>query len=103
MRLVVGFLLGLLLGAAIVIARVLLDKRIRTAGQAANGFGFPVIVEIPARPPVSADERAAPVDVAMQPGSVEAEAFRMLRMSVLFEGLADTAAVTDPLGLGPRR
>jgi Mrp family chromosome partitioning ATPase len=98
-RALVGFLLGLLLGAIIVIARMMLDKRIRTASQAATGFGFPVIVEIPARPPVSADERAAPIDVAMQPGSVEAEAFRMLRMSVLFEGLADTAAVTDPLAL----
>jgi Mrp family chromosome partitioning ATPase len=98
-RLLVGFLLGAVLGAIIAVARVMLDKRIRTASQAANGFGFPVIVEIPARPPVSADERAAPVDVAMQPGSVEAEAFRMLRMSVLFEGLADTAAVTDPLAL----
>ncbi len=98
-RLLVGFLLGLLLGAIIAIARVVFDKRIRTAAQAVNGFGFPVIVEIPARPLVSADERAAPVDVALQPVSVEAEAFRMLRMSVLFEGLADTAAVTDPLGL----
>ncbi|MGB7052551.1 MAG: hypothetical protein WBG41_13355 [Acidimicrobiales bacterium] len=98
-RLLVGFVVGLLLGAAIVVARAVLDKRIRTAAQAVSGFGFPVIVEIPARPPVSADERAAPVDVAMQPSSVEAEAFRMLRMSVLFEGLAKTAAVTDPLAL----
>jgi Mrp family chromosome partitioning ATPase len=98
-RILVGFLLGAVLGAFIAIARVMLDKRIRTASQAANGFGFPVIVEIPARPPVSADERAAPVDVAMQPGSVEAEAFRMLRMSVLFEALADAAAVTDPIAL----
>ena len=98
-RLLIGFLVGLLLGAAIVVARAVLDKRIRTAAQAVSGFGFPVIVEIPARPPVSADERAAPVDVAMQPSSIEAEAFRMLRMSVLFEGLANTAAVTDPLAL----
>jgi Mrp family chromosome partitioning ATPase/capsular polysaccharide biosynthesis protein len=98
-RVVVGFFLGLLLGAVIAVARVILDKRIRTAGQAAHSFGFPVIVEILARPPVSADERAPPVDVAMQPGSVEAEAFRMLRMSVLFEGLADTATATDPLAL----
>jgi Mrp family chromosome partitioning ATPase len=94
-----GLLVGLLVGAVIVIARSMLDKRIRTAPQTAHAFGFPVIVEIPAPPTLSADERAAPVDAAMQPGSVEAEAFRMLRMSVLFEGLADTAAVADPLVL----
>ncbi len=95
-RALVGFLLGLVLGAAIVIARSLMDKRIRQANQAASNFRFPVIVEIPGRPPVSADEVAAPVDVAMEPGSVEAEAFRMLRMSVMFEGLADPAGTTDP-------
>lgn len=93
----VGLLVGLLLGAAIVIARELLDKRIRTAGRAAATFGFPVIVEIPARPPISADDRAAPVDVAGQPASAEAEAYRMLRMSVLFEPLAPAVTNVDPL------
>jgi Mrp family chromosome partitioning ATPase len=98
-RALIGFLLGLIVGALIAIARVLLDKRIRNASQAASSFGAPVIVEIPARPAVSADQRAAPVDVSMQPGSVEAEAYRKLRMSVLFETLGGSAAPVDPLGL----
>jgi Mrp family chromosome partitioning ATPase len=96
-RLPVGFLVGILLGALIVVARLLLDKRLRTASRAASLFGFPVIAEIPQRPRQSADEAAAPVDVVGQPTAPEAEAFRMLRMSVLFEALATSSAVSDPL------
>lgn len=99
-RALVGFIVGLILGALIAISRVMLDKRLRTAGQAASSFGYPVIVEILARPPLSADERAAPIDVSLHPGSVEAESYRMLRMSVLFEALGGTAGATaDPFGL----
>ncbi len=98
-RIPVGFLVGALFGAAVVIVRALLDRRIRTASQAGSSFGYPVLVEIPRRRVRSADERPVPIDVATQPNAPEAEAFRMLRMSVLFEELAKPPLDVDPLAL----
>ncbi|MBV8462144.1 MAG: hypothetical protein JO368_02535, partial [Acidimicrobiales bacterium] len=105
-RLPLGFLGGVLVGALVVLVRMLLDRRLRTPERAAALFGYPVIAEIPERPPLDADQRAAPVDVVGQPTSPEAEAFRMLRMSVLFEAMATGATASgDPLaalfGAGP--
>jgi len=96
-RLPLGFVLGAVIGALLVVARLLLDRRVRTPSRAAALFGFPVLVEIPERPRPSADERPAPIDVIGQPTAPEAEAFRMLRMSVLFEALAASPASGDPL------
>ena len=96
-RLLAGLVIGVLLGAGIVLLRELLDKRIRNASRAASNFGFPVVVEIPALPMRPGQVGSGmPVDVVSQPDSAGAEAYRMLRMSVLFEALAPTAAPLDP-------
>jgi Mrp family chromosome partitioning ATPase len=94
-----GLLLGVLFGAAIVIVRTVLDRRVRTSAQAASTFGYPVLVQIPERPAPSADERAAPLDVASDPAAPDAEAYRMLRMSVLFEALATNVSAVDPFAM----
>jgi Mrp family chromosome partitioning ATPase len=87
-RLVAGVLIGLILGAAILLIRELLDKTIRTAGRAESTFRYPVIAVIP-------KDSASGIPVVNQPGSPTAEAFRMLRMSVLFEVLAPTPSAPD--------
>ncbi|MGH9081238.1 MAG: hypothetical protein ACRDYE_14405, partial [Acidimicrobiales bacterium] len=98
-----GLVIGALVGAAIILLRELLDKRLRNAHRAEANFGFPVVVEIPS---ASASAAAAlpgltpMVDVIRDPGSPGAEAYRMLRMSVMFEGLASLAGPTDPYALG---
>ncbi len=100
-RLLAGLVIGALVGAGIVLLRELLDKRLRTAARAESNFGFPVVVEIPALPVKagqSAGSQPIPVDVVREPESPGAEAYRMLRMSVLFEGLAPQSAPTDPFG-----
>lgn len=101
-RLGAGLVLGLAVGAAIVLLRELLDKRLRNAGRAEANFGYPVIVEIPTSQVAgeSASGSATPVDVVREPLSPGAEAYRMLRMSVLFESLAADAAPADPFGYG---
>ena len=86
-RVLVGLGIGLLLAALIVLARELLDKRIRSRERAESTFGYPVVAEIPGEPKFHG-ERARDLDVVGEPDSVGAEAYRMLRMSVLFEPLA---------------
>ncbi len=98
-----GLVIGAVLGAAIVLLRELLDKRMRNAGRAEANFGFPVVAEIPSAMvgPAAAVPALAPmVDVIRDPESPGAEAYRMLRMSVIFEGLASLAGPTDPFALG---
>ncbi len=87
-RLVGGFLVGLILGAAILILIELLDKTVRSAGRAERTFRYPVVAEIPGRPLVKGLQPVYVVDVVGDPDSPAAEAYRMLRMSVLFEPLA---------------
>lgn len=100
-RLVAGLILGALVGAGIVLLRELLDKRLRSTARAESNFGFPVVVEIPSLP-LKAGQTVSgaslPVDVVREPDSPGAEAYRMLRMSVLFEGLAPRSTAPDPLG-----
>jgi Mrp family chromosome partitioning ATPase len=102
-RIIAGLALGIVLGALIVLARELLDKRIRTADRAESTFGFPVVVEIPGSGrSVKHVERS--LDVVNSPESFGAEAYRMLRMSVLFETLAPRGHVKGnglDLLLGP--
>jgi Mrp family chromosome partitioning ATPase len=98
-----GLAVGAAIGAALVLLRELLDKRLRTAGRAEANFGFPVIAEIPMAALVG--KPAVPglipvVDVIRDPLSAGAEAYRMLRMSVMFEGLAPQSATADPFALG---
>lgn len=102
-RLGAGFVIGLVVGAGILLLRELLDKRLRNRTRAEANFGFPVVVEIPTGPPVGGKKSArgatAVVDVVGDPDSAGAEAYRMLRMSVMFEALAADAAPIDPYGM----
>ncbi len=85
-----GLVAGVLLGSGIVVLRELLDKRLRGSSRAEETFGYPVVAEIPVASAASSNGNhlASLVDVSRQPSSPTAEAYRMLRMSVLFEGLA---------------
>ena len=49
-----GLVVGLLLGVLIVLAREVLDKTLRSAARAEAHFRYPVLAEIPARPPTEA-------------------------------------------------
>ncbi len=100
-RLLAGLILGAVIGAAIVLLRELLDKHLRSATRTEANFGLPVVAEIPLAisPTGRAGSGTAPmVDVVRQPESPGAEAYRMLRMSVLFEALAPLPTPDDPLG-----
>jgi Mrp family chromosome partitioning ATPase len=101
-RVLSGFAVGAVLAAVLVLLRELLDKRLRSAARAEANFGFPVIAEIPV--PALAGQQAAGllpvVDVIRSPESAGAEAYRMLRMSVLFENLAPLSGPIDPFAAG---
>jgi Mrp family chromosome partitioning ATPase len=96
-RALIGLGVGVVLAAGIVLMRELLSKRLRTAARAEATFGYPVIVEIPTT--LSAiGRRSLSVDVVNDPVSPAAEAYRMLRMAVLFEALASGVVPTDDFG-----
>jgi Mrp family chromosome partitioning ATPase len=102
-RVLGGLAVGAAIGAAIVLLRELLDKRLRNAARTEANFGFPVAVEVPAATvaAVPAVGGLAPmVDVIRDPVSPGAEAYRMLRMSVMFESLAPLSGSADPYALG---
>jgi Mrp family chromosome partitioning ATPase len=102
-RVLGGLAIGAAIGAGIVLLRELLDKRLRNAARAEANFGFPVAVEVPAATvgAVPAVGALAPmVDVIRDPHSPGAEAYRMLRMSVMFESLAPLSGAADPYALG---
>src|SRR5665213_1391961 len=92
----IGIVAGLLLGLLIVLARALLNK-LQTAAGAEAAFLFPVVVEIPERTGNRAGATAGPLTVVNEPTSPVAEAYRMLRVSVMFEGLAEPPPQYDPL------
>lgn len=95
----IGFVIGLLLACIVVFLREMLDKRIRSASRAEEMFGYPVVAEIPTAPSPSLDAGGGRVvslvDVSREPASPTAEAYRMLRMSVLFEALAVVPSVEN--------
>ncbi len=94
LRALIGLGVGVLLAAVLVLLRELLSKRLRTSARAEATFGYPVIVEIPASLR-AIGRRGLTVDVVNEPTSPTAEAYRMLRMSVLFEPLASGVVPTD--------
>jgi polysaccharide biosynthesis transport protein len=98
-----GLVVGAIIAAALVLLRELLDKRLRTAARAEAVFGFPVVAEIPLA--AVSGQPAVPglipmVDVVRDPVSPGAEAYRMLRMSLMFESLAPLSGPADPFALG---
>jgi hypothetical protein len=98
-----GLAVGAIIAAALVLLRELLDKRLRSAARAETVFGYPVVAEIPVA--TVAGKAAVPglihmVDVVRDPLSPGAEAYRMLRMSLMFENLAPLSGSADPFALG---
>jgi Mrp family chromosome partitioning ATPase len=91
LRLVIGVALGALLALVIIVVREVLNKTIRRPGRAAVHFKFPVVSVIPETYPLD----PGVVDVVDRPTSPAAEAYRKLRMSVLFEAMAaDSSAAS---------
>jgi succinoglycan biosynthesis transport protein ExoP len=98
-----GLAVGAIVAIGLVLLRELLDKRLRSAARAEAVFGFPVVGEIPLA--TVAGTAAVPglipmVDVVRDSVSPGAEAYRMLRMSVMFENLASLSGPADPFALG---
>jgi Mrp family chromosome partitioning ATPase len=93
-RLVMGVIGGLLLAVALILIREVLNKTIRRAHRAEVHFKFPVVSDIAETYPPD----PSVVDVIDRPTSPAAEAYRKLRMSVLFEPMAadTTAGGADP-------
>ena len=89
-RLGIGLIGGVLLALLIILAREVLNKTIRRTGRAEHHFKFPVIADIPETYPPD----PGVVDVVDRPTSPASEAYRKLRMSVLFESMASEAAPT---------
>jgi Mrp family chromosome partitioning ATPase/capsular polysaccharide biosynthesis protein len=92
-RLVIGLVIGLVVGALIVLVLELLDKRMRKPARAEAHFRYPVVAEIPASAAIVGGQLDRPIVVATEPTSSAAEAYRKLRMAILFEGLATWGAV----------
>ena len=91
----IGLGVGLLIGVLILLIRELLNKSVQTSAGAEAAFLFPVLVEVPERPDTASG--ATSLTVVDQPTSAMAEAYRMLRVSIMFEGLAEPPPLYDPL------
>jgi len=88
----VGLVLGLLVGALIVLVIELTNRRLRSAPRAEAHFSFPVLAEIPQPWPPPGDGVRPGVVIVSEPTSRAAESYRKLRMSVMFESMAPTGA-----------
>jgi len=93
-----GLLIGLVLAAGIVVVLEMLDKRIRGSARAEETFGYPVVAEIPIP---SKENGAGVVSVFSGASTPTAEAYRMLRMSVLF-GAVELPSRYEDVGNGRR-
>ena len=104
----IGFLGGAVFGAVLALLLELMNKRLRSGQQAERKFGFPVVAEIPKRrvPPgerrKSGQKRTLDpgLEVMANPRSPVAEAYRMLRVAILHEPLADDVALAAPAEIG---
>lgn len=88
-----GFLAGVIIGIALAFLWDALDKRLRTSKRVTEVFGLPVLAEIPknrtSRNRKASKRGAAPasvqsVAVVDEPASISAEAYRRLRVSMMF-------------------
>ena len=93
-----GLLIGLVLAAGIVLVLEMLDKRIRGSSRVEETFGYPVVAEIPIP---SKENGAGVVSVFSGASTPTAEAYRMLRMSVLF-GAVEPPSRYEDVGNGHR-
>ncbi len=95
---IIGLLIGLVLAVIVALVRERLDRGLRNGARARGAFGFPIVVEIPAVAPQTptGPGQYPMVDVVRNPDSPGAEAYRMLRMSLLFEPVPPAPASDDP-------
>ncbi len=89
-RLVIGLAGGVGLALLVILAREILNRTIRRPNRAELHCKFPVVAVIPETYPPD----PSVVDVVDRPTSPAAEAYRKLRMSVLFESLASESAAS---------
>jgi polysaccharide biosynthesis transport protein len=78
---VLGLGFGLLLGIGIALLWEALDSRVRSSDQIEAGLDMPLLARLGAPPRRRSGDGVAPVTLT-QPGSVEAEAFRLLRANL---------------------
>ena len=88
-RLVIGVIGGALVALLLILIREILNKSVRRPSRAEVHAKFPVIADIPETYPPD----GGVVDVVDRPTSPAAEAYRKLRMSVMFEAMAATTSV----------
>jgi len=95
-NLAVGLVAGLLLGVVLAVLRDRLDRRVRDAASVENGFGLPVLAEIPqARKGRGAKGRATGSEgTLVPPGSSAFEGYRSLRAALIQEARPGQAAVS---------
>ncbi len=94
-------MLGLIVGALVVLVVELMNKRLRLASRAEAHFKYPVVAEIPEAWPQPADGQSAGIVLVTAPRSRAAEAYRKLRMSVMFEAMPPVGvgnSLQDPYG-----
>jgi tyrosine-protein kinase Etk/Wzc len=107
MNILLGALLGLILGAGAAFFLEYLDRTVRTTADVESFLGIPVLGIIPRlRRVVEAEERGeplpvtAPLVVALDPLDPAAEAYRNLRMNLMFMSTEDepirTVLFTSP-------
>jgi capsular exopolysaccharide synthesis family protein len=97
---VLGGILGLLLGLALVGLHEAIDTRARSAEEIGEALGLPLLGRLP--PPRSRLKRSQELVMLAEPETVEAEAFRMLRMNVelaLMDKGPSAIMVTSAFGL----
>ena len=104
-RALAGLVVGLLIGAVVVLVVELSNKRLRTASRAEAHFKFPVVAEVPEAWPPGGDGGGQRIVMVTEPTSRGAESYRKLRMSVMFEAMAPVGtrvgAFLDPYADDP--
>jgi len=97
-NLAVGLVAGLLLGVVLAVLRDRLDRRVRDAASVENGFGLPVLAEIPqarsGRGRGAKGRATGSAGVLVAPGSSAFEGYRSLRAALIQEARPGSAAVS---------
>jgi receptor protein-tyrosine kinase len=84
----IGIIVGVLLGIAVALLRDAVENRPRSIDELQRQVGLPVLGRIP-----SSQEGATSLVTLAHPGSIDAEAYRLLRMNVEFAAEASGGTV----------